>query len=197
MLYVFGDYVLDTERRELRRAGVPVKLEPKAYQLLTYLVQHRGRLVTKAELLDQVWPDVYVADTAVARRLPAVRPAGGGSVAPGERKLVTLLYVTLSPARGGPRPRCALRASARGGDGHPAHGRAIRRRAPAPGPGPGRRPLWCPARLRGSRAAGRAGRIGAGRLVAGACGSPGPGRHGGRHPADGRPHRAGGGRDEW
>jgi hypothetical protein len=33
--------------------------------------------------------------------------------------------------------------------------------------------------------------------VAGACGSPGPGRHGGRHPADGRPHRAGGGRDEW
>src|SRR5919197_3234301 len=79
MLYVFGDYVLDTERRELRRAGVPVPLEPKAYQLLTYLVQHRGRLVTKAELLDQVWPDVYVADTAVARCLTAVRQAVGDS----------------------------------------------------------------------------------------------------------------------
>src|SRR5262245_12528367 len=58
MLYVFGEYVLDTDHRELRRAGVPVKLEPKAYQILTHLVQHRDRLVPKAELLAQVWPDV-------------------------------------------------------------------------------------------------------------------------------------------
>jgi DNA-binding winged helix-turn-helix (wHTH) protein/predicted ATPase/class 3 adenylate cyclase len=79
MLYVFGEYILDTHRRELRRAGVPVKLEPKAYQILTYLVQHRSRLVTKAELLDQVWPDVYVADTAVARCLTAIRQAVGDS----------------------------------------------------------------------------------------------------------------------
>ena len=79
MLYVFGEYILDTHRRELRRAGVAVKLEPKAYQILTYLVQHRGRLVTKTELLEYVWPDVYVADTAVARCLTAVRQAVGDS----------------------------------------------------------------------------------------------------------------------
>src|SRR5262249_34799622 len=79
MLYVFGEYVLDTHRHELRQAGVPVPLEPKAYQLLTYLVQHRDRLVTKAELLEQVWPDVYVADTAVARCLTAIRKAVGDS----------------------------------------------------------------------------------------------------------------------
>jgi len=79
MLHVFGEYVLDTQRRELRCAGVPVKLEPKAYQILTYLVQHRGRLVTKAELLKQVWPGVYVADTAVARCLTAIRQAVGDS----------------------------------------------------------------------------------------------------------------------
>lgn len=50
MQYVFADWVLDTERRELRRAGVPVKIEPKVYQVLVYLVQHAERLVTQEAL---------------------------------------------------------------------------------------------------------------------------------------------------
>ena len=77
MQYTFADCVLNTERRELRRAGMPVKLEPKVYQVLVYLVQHADRLVTRDELFDHVWPEVYVAHTAVARCLTAVRQAVG------------------------------------------------------------------------------------------------------------------------
>src|SRR5215831_12357674 len=79
MQYAFADCVLDTERRELHRAGLPVKLEPKVYQVLVYLVQHADRLVTRDELLDHVWPKVYVAHTAVARCITAVRQAVGDS----------------------------------------------------------------------------------------------------------------------
>ena len=46
MLYTFHDYVLDTQRHELRQQGVPVPLERKAYQVLLYLVQQPDRLVT-------------------------------------------------------------------------------------------------------------------------------------------------------
>jgi len=56
MQYAFADCVLDTARRELQRAGRPVKLEPKAYQVLVYLVQHADRLVTRAELLNRLLP---------------------------------------------------------------------------------------------------------------------------------------------
>jgi DNA-binding winged helix-turn-helix (wHTH) protein len=79
MQYAFADCVLDTERRELHRTGLPVKLEPKVYQVLVYLVQHADRLVTRDELLDHVWPAVYVAHTAVARCITAVRQAVGDS----------------------------------------------------------------------------------------------------------------------
>src|SRR5712691_5939415 len=79
MLYAFGDYILDTARRELQRQGCPVPLEPKGYQVLLYLVQHRERLVTKAELLEHMWPEVYVIDTTVSRCLTLVRKAVGDS----------------------------------------------------------------------------------------------------------------------
>ena len=72
-----SDYVLDTQRHELRQQGVPVPLERKAYQVLLYLVQQADRLVTKGELLEAVWPAVYVNDSAVARCIGAVRQAVG------------------------------------------------------------------------------------------------------------------------
>src|SRR5215475_3431329 len=79
MQYAFGDCVLDTERWELHRAGLAVKLEPKVYQVLVYLVQHADRLVTRDELLDHAWPEVYVTHTAVARCITAIRQAVGDS----------------------------------------------------------------------------------------------------------------------
>jgi DNA-binding winged helix-turn-helix (wHTH) protein len=77
MRYRFGDYQLDTDRHALEHAGVPVKLERKVYQVLTYLVQHREHLVPRAELLEHVWPGVYVAEAAVTRCIAALRKAVG------------------------------------------------------------------------------------------------------------------------
>ena len=51
MLYVFGDYALDTQLYELRHASRPCKLEPQVFNVLAYLIQHRDRVVTKDELL--------------------------------------------------------------------------------------------------------------------------------------------------
>jgi hypothetical protein len=56
---------------------VPVKLEHKVYQVLAYLVQHRERLVARDELLEHVWPGVYVAEAAVTRCIAALRQAVG------------------------------------------------------------------------------------------------------------------------
>src|SRR5262245_8899242 len=75
----FADYGLDTARRELRYHGSPVPLEPKGYQVLLYLVQHSEHLVTKDELLEHVWSEVYVIDTTVSRCLTLVRKAVGDS----------------------------------------------------------------------------------------------------------------------
>lgn len=79
MSYVFGSYVLDTARRELSCTGASIPLEPKAYQILVHLIEHRDRLVTRAELLEHVWSDVYVDDSAVSRCIGAVRKAVGDS----------------------------------------------------------------------------------------------------------------------
>ena len=77
MLYVFDDYELDTQACELRRAGKVIALAPKTYAVLAYLVQHRERLISKEELLEQVWADIYVDDSAVKRNIMAVRRALG------------------------------------------------------------------------------------------------------------------------
>jgi class 3 adenylate cyclase/predicted ATPase/DNA-binding winged helix-turn-helix (wHTH) protein len=77
MLYTFGDYQCDTARYELRRAGALVAIEPKAFTVLAYLIAHRDRVVTKAELLDQCWSGIFVSDMALTRCLARVRQAVG------------------------------------------------------------------------------------------------------------------------
>jgi DNA-binding winged helix-turn-helix (wHTH) protein len=75
VIYIFGEYEFDTQALELRHAGVPVTLAPKVYHVLAYLIQHHNRLVTKDELLEQVWPDAYVDDSAVKHCIMAARRA--------------------------------------------------------------------------------------------------------------------------
>ncbi len=77
MLYTFGTYELDTQACELRCAGRPIALPPKVYHILVYLVQHHDRLIAKDELLEQVWPQTYVDDSAVKRCIMAARRAIG------------------------------------------------------------------------------------------------------------------------
>jgi DNA-binding winged helix-turn-helix (wHTH) protein len=55
MVYYVGDCVLDGECYELRRAGAVVAIEPKVFQVLVHLIQHRDRMVTRDELLEHCW----------------------------------------------------------------------------------------------------------------------------------------------
>ena len=77
--FTFIDHLLDGERRELRRAGEPVALEPQVFDLLLYLVVNRERVVGKDELIDSVWGGRIVSDSAVTTRINAARRAVGDS----------------------------------------------------------------------------------------------------------------------
>src|SRR5215813_8730147 len=61
-VYRFGEFVLDSRRHTLSRADSPVFLTPKAFDVLTFLVQNPNRLVTKEELLQAVWGDTFVEE---------------------------------------------------------------------------------------------------------------------------------------
>ncbi len=75
MDYVFGAYRLNPQRYELTHAGVPIPLRPKVFQVLAYLVAQHERVVSKAELLGQVWPNQFVGDVGLNSYIMAVRKA--------------------------------------------------------------------------------------------------------------------------
>jgi DNA-binding winged helix-turn-helix (wHTH) protein len=62
----FADLELDEDRRELRREGEPLAVEPRVFDLVAYLVRHRDRTVPKDELLERLWPDRQVQEGALA-----------------------------------------------------------------------------------------------------------------------------------
>ncbi len=55
MIYMFGEWELDLELYELRCAEKPVRLQPKVFNVLAYLLKHRHRVVSKQELLSSLW----------------------------------------------------------------------------------------------------------------------------------------------
>jgi TolB-like protein len=77
MVLAFGDHRLDIERRELRRGTELIDLEPKVFDLLAFLVQHRHRVVSKDDLLREVWGGLIVSESAITTRINAVRRALG------------------------------------------------------------------------------------------------------------------------
>lgn len=74
----FGPYVLDLAAGLLMRAGEPVHLRRKAYALLEHLARNRGRVVGKAELMEAVWPGVYVTEDSLTQAVRDIRKALGG-----------------------------------------------------------------------------------------------------------------------
>ena len=77
MLYVFEDYALDTERRELHRGADAVPITPQVFDLLDYLIRNRERVVSKDDLVSAVWNGRIVSDAALTTRLNAARNAIG------------------------------------------------------------------------------------------------------------------------
>jgi pimeloyl-ACP methyl ester carboxylesterase len=77
MIFAFGDRELDTDTLELRWGGAAVNVEPQVFDVLAYLVSHRDRMVTKEELLDEVWGDRFVSVSALTSRIKDARRAVG------------------------------------------------------------------------------------------------------------------------
>ena len=73
----FDEFEFDRDRFELRRNNVPVPVEPQVFDVLAFLIDHRDRVVTKEELLDGVWGDRFVSESALTSRIKAVRQALG------------------------------------------------------------------------------------------------------------------------
>jgi TolB-like protein/DNA-binding winged helix-turn-helix (wHTH) protein/Tfp pilus assembly protein PilF len=76
-VWVFDDFEVDLAAWRLLRGGQPVAIEPKALALLALLVERRGEVVTKTEILDQIWKDAAVTENAMVRVIGQIRSALG------------------------------------------------------------------------------------------------------------------------
>jgi len=92
-LYIFGSYRLDADERVLLRDGQPVTLPPKDLETLLVLVERAGHIVGKEELLEKVWPGVFIEEGNLARHIFNLRQVLGDS--PDGRK-----YIDTIPKRG-------------------------------------------------------------------------------------------------
>jgi TolB-like protein len=93
MRLLFGDCVMDVERRELRRAGDVVRVEPQVFDLILHLVENRDHVVSKEALLAAVWRKRVISDSALSTRINAARQAIGDN---GERQQ----FIQTIPRRG-------------------------------------------------------------------------------------------------
>lgn len=75
----FVDFALHPPEHCLLKNGEQVHLRPKAFEALVYLVEQRGRLVKKEELLDKLWPEVVVTENALSKCIDDIRHALGDS----------------------------------------------------------------------------------------------------------------------
>lgn len=77
MRYLFEDFSLDTDKRELRRGKDTVAMTPQAFDVLLYLIRNRERVVSKDDLISAIWGGRAISDAALATRLNAARAAVG------------------------------------------------------------------------------------------------------------------------
>jgi DNA-binding winged helix-turn-helix (wHTH) protein/tetratricopeptide (TPR) repeat protein len=79
LLYIFDNYALDPDRRELRSGASAVALEPQVFDLLVYLIRHREHVVSRDELIESIWGGRIVSESALSTRINAARSAIGDS----------------------------------------------------------------------------------------------------------------------
>lgn len=75
--FYFNEFEVQTDRRELLNQGEPVEVEPRVFDLLVYLIEHRDAAVSKDELLEAIWPGAYVSDSSLTRCVMKARRAVG------------------------------------------------------------------------------------------------------------------------
>ena len=91
--FEFGPFRLDPAERLLTRDGHAVPLTPKAFDTLLYFVENQQRLLTKDELIANIWPDSFVEESNLAQNVSAVRRALGEKTGGGH-------YIETVPKRG-------------------------------------------------------------------------------------------------
>ena len=79
LLYIFDNYALDLDRRELRSGATAVAMEPQVFDLLVYLIRHREHVVSRDELIESIWGGRIVSESALSTRINAARSAIGDS----------------------------------------------------------------------------------------------------------------------
>lgn len=77
LIYQFDNVLVETEEFRVLRNGEPVTLEPKAFAVLIFLIENRGRLISKDEMLDAAWKDSFVTPNALTRVVAQLRRALG------------------------------------------------------------------------------------------------------------------------
>ena len=133
--WAFGDFVLDLDTHELARAGTPVSLSPKAFQLLGILVENHPKALSRTELQDRLWPGTFVVEKNLTNLVSEIRDALGDDpvhprfirtvhrfgyafyAAPATESLMAALdaeqraaaVLPAGPARSSPRPAAARR----------------------------------------------------------------------------------------
>ncbi len=75
--YRFADFTLDAGRGAVLNAGREVKLRPKVYEALLYILENRGRLIGKEELIRALWPDAFVTEDSLVQCMVELRRALG------------------------------------------------------------------------------------------------------------------------
>jgi DNA-binding winged helix-turn-helix (wHTH) protein len=75
LTYQFGDFKLDVARGCVLKATEEIKLRPKVYEALKYLIENPGRLVSKKELIEAVWPNSFVTDDSLVQCMVELRRA--------------------------------------------------------------------------------------------------------------------------
>src|SRR5258708_7854050 len=73
----FGEFAFDGAARQLTRNGEPVRLAPKAFEVLQLLIAEHPRAVRKRELMDRLWPDVIVEEANLKNLVGEIRAAIG------------------------------------------------------------------------------------------------------------------------
>ena len=108
---------MDTHRHALTRDGVPIDLSPRYVQVLAHLLSHPGKVISKNELLDTVWADVFVTENNLEQAIGAIRKAIDDDAA-AQRLIQTVKrkgyrFVGAVDASGAPPQRDAFDARAR------------------------------------------------------------------------------------
>ena len=73
--YQFGPFVLDNVQHVLLKKGKSVALTPKTYDTLLLLVQNSGRMLSKEELMQTLWPDSFVEESNLTQQVSMIRRA--------------------------------------------------------------------------------------------------------------------------